>query len=524
MGIALKSEAAPPLPHSPQTSIQQAHSPATRSTNSCQTLSLPSITQVVVEPEGMIRFEFSAFPCQTTLTQAVQLKPVGYMVQPLRYVVDIDRAVLGSSALLTPQVFHQHPLIRKVRIGQVFPTTVRMVIDLVEGQGIQLTPFEDLDHPQIVMKLTAAPLPPNIALQQKQPISPQAVSHTLKGTQLLSKQSHTLPSQLARVLASPMQGETKQSKFQVSTSQPLSLKATLLKAGPSTRTGDDVLYLELLNVAPPAGGATMQFQVQDVPHISEVRWQAHPTLSSASTLVIRYNVPVSGFTWERNAHDTQFTFLLQHDPTRPKPPIVIPPPSSQVPKVPDTSLQVPKLKGKGLVVIDAGHGGKDAGAMRDGIKEKELNLAQAFRLKQILENAGVTVRMTRSTDLFLALPEITSITNRIKPDLFVSIHQNSSTSDKPRGMETYFYTAQSRLLADLVHQERVKTHGTKSPNNGVKRAMFYVIHHTEVPAILCEIGYLSHPSERLLLINPSYQQAHMEAIARGVLQYLKVNP
>jgi N-acetylmuramoyl-L-alanine amidase len=485
------------------------------------------VKEVVVEPEGMIRLVFEAFPCEGTLTQAVVLKPVGYMTQPLRYVVDIDRAVLGSPKLLTPQVFQKHPLIRRVRMGQVFPTTVRMVLDLAEGQGIKLTPFEDVDNPQLIMKLEGVALPKTIETQTSLNPNPvygsQAVTHTLRGTQLLSKEAHTLPSQLTRILASPLQADSKQSKFQLSGSHPISLKATLLKAGPSTRTGDDVLYLELLNIAPPAGGATMQFQVQDVPHINEVRWQAHPTVSTGSTIVIRYNVPVSGFHWERDVKDTQFTFTLQHDPSRPKPPIVTPPPILKPPPV-ESPAQAPPLRGKGLVVIDAGHGGKDAGAMRENIKEKDLNLTQALRLKQILEASGLTVRMTRNQDIFLALPEITSITNRVKPDVFVSIHQNSSTSDKPRGMETYFYTAQSRLLADLVHQERVKSHGSKSPNNGVKRAMFYVIHHTDVPAILCEIGYLSNPSERLLLINPSYQQAHMEAIARGVLQFLKSRP
>jgi N-acetylmuramoyl-L-alanine amidase len=171
------------------------------------------------------------------------------------------------------------------------------------------------------------------------------------------------------------------------------------------------------------------------------------------------------------------------------------------------------------VVIDAGHGGKDMGANRVGILEKDLNLSVALKLKEALEARGVKVYMTRDTDVFLPLPSITAITNRIGPDLFVSVHTNSSTNPAITGIETYYYTPQSLSLARHVHRNMVNS--IASPDRGVRKAMFYVIHHTSVPAILCEMGYVSNAEERSSLVTESRKQKTADAIADGIVSYLK---
>jgi N-acetylmuramoyl-L-alanine amidase len=175
-------------------------------------------------------------------------------------------------------------------------------------------------------------------------------------------------------------------------------------------------------------------------------------------------------------------------------------------------------KGDFTVVVDAGHGGKDLGANRNNVYEKDLNLSVALKLKKALEARGVNVQMTRATDMFLELSQITAISNRIKPDAFISVHTNASLSPAANGLETYYYTPQSVPLAKAVHKHAVNN--INSPDRGVRKAMFYVIHHTQIPAVLFEMGYISHPTEREALQSETRQNATAEALAQGVVEFL----
>lgn len=181
---------------------------------------------------------------------------------------------------------------------------------------------------------------------------------------------------------------------------------------------------------------------------------------------------------------------------------------------------IPNIKGQGFtVVVDSGHGGKDLGAHREGINEKDITLAVAHKLRKALEAKGVKVYMTRSTDVFLELSQITAITNRIHPDAFVSVHVNASVRPDVTGIETYYYHARSIPLAKTVHSRMIHRINY-SPNRGVRQARFYVINHTPVPAILCEIGYISNSGERSQLITESRQLQTAEAISEGVVEFL----
>ncbi len=171
------------------------------------------------------------------------------------------------------------------------------------------------------------------------------------------------------------------------------------------------------------------------------------------------------------------------------------------------------------IVVDAGHGGKDNGAMRSGVNEKDLNLSLALMVRDALEAKGFKVYMTRSTDVFLPLPQITAITNQIHPDLFISIHHNASVNSALNGIETYYYTPQSVGLARRVHAREINNVGSR--DGGVKKAMFYVIHHTSVPAILCEVGYVSNPSELTDLQGFDRKSKTARSIADGVVDYLR---
>jgi N-acetylmuramoyl-L-alanine amidase len=171
------------------------------------------------------------------------------------------------------------------------------------------------------------------------------------------------------------------------------------------------------------------------------------------------------------------------------------------------------------IVVDAGHGGKDIGANRSGVYEKDLNLSLALMLRDALVAKGFKVYMTRSTDVFLPLPQITAITNQIHPDLFISIHHNASVNPALSGIETYFFTPQSVALARRVQDREINLLPVR--NGGVKQARFYVIHHTDVPAILCEVGYVSNPGELTDLQSMDRKSKTARAIADGVIDYLK---
>ncbi len=171
------------------------------------------------------------------------------------------------------------------------------------------------------------------------------------------------------------------------------------------------------------------------------------------------------------------------------------------------------------VVLDAGHGGSDPGAQRASIQEKELTLAITEKLKTALLEKGIKVEMTRSDDTFVSLEDRVKITNSTRPDAFVSVHINSlETASAIQGIETYYQTEQSKSLADIIHRSLVG--GLQVPDRNVRKARFYVINHTEVPAILAEVGYITNKEEREKLISSDYQNQIAEAIARGVILYL----
>lgn len=171
------------------------------------------------------------------------------------------------------------------------------------------------------------------------------------------------------------------------------------------------------------------------------------------------------------------------------------------------------------VVIDAGHGGTDPGAQRGDIKEKDLTLSISDKLRKTLERAGVKVSMTRTEDATVSLEERVSTTNSISPDAFVSVHINSLEANSTiKGIETYYQSEQSQELARSVHQSLVEK--LKAPDRSVRKARFYVINHTSVPAVLAEVGFISNKQEREKLISSDYQQEIANGIARGVILYL----
>ena len=173
------------------------------------------------------------------------------------------------------------------------------------------------------------------------------------------------------------------------------------------------------------------------------------------------------------------------------------------------------------VVIDPGHGGYDTGASYGGFEEKDINLVISEKLKQSLEDVGITVFLTRDNDNFLSLAERVEITNSIHPDVFISIHGNALVSSRIiRGVETYYWSSQSHKLAYYVHRS-ILNH-IKLPDHYIRRAQFYVIRHASCPAVLAELGFLSNHDDRKLLTNSTTQDEYAKALTEAILKFLDI--
>lgn len=178
------------------------------------------------------------------------------------------------------------------------------------------------------------------------------------------------------------------------------------------------------------------------------------------------------------------------------------------------------------VVIDPGHGGTDCGAIGGGVVyEKNLNLTVAKLVEAKLKKKDVHVYMTRSEDEFISLEDRTNFSNEISPDLYVSIHANSTVQNVTYGLEIHYYKDDSLELANTMHYYFASDKNLKkwtTVDRGVIKSRFYVINHTEAPSILVEMGFISNKAEREKLLTKQRQEEIANSIADGILEYLKV--
>ena len=185
--------------------------------------------------------------------------------------------------------------------------------------------------------------------------------------------------------------------------------------------------------------------------------------------------------------------------------------------------------GTHLIYVDPGHGGSDTGATSAGVQEKDLNLTLSKKVRDLLENKGYTVVMSREIDEFPSLSDRAQEANKIGADIFVSVHHNSFDG-VANGIETYYYNENgntnnpaandkerienSKSLAESIQQELINETG--ATNRGVQRANFHVVRETEMPAVLVEGGFIDNAVERAKLVLDSYQQRLADALSTGI--------
>lgn len=184
-----------------------------------------------------------------------------------------------------------------------------------------------------------------------------------------------------------------------------------------------------------------------------------------------------------------------------------------------------------VIVLDPGHGGLDNGASVGKVNEDELNLKICFALKEELESRGATVYLTRTDDqdmtrrdylyskqddMYLRALKI----DEYKPDLFMSIHLNSSHSSA-WGSQVFYYkkSDQGQVLADCIHKRMKEVTGSKK---NISSCEFYVLRATESLGVLIECGFISNANERGQLKNSKYHQKLSRSISDGIEDYFQI--
>ncbi len=182
--------------------------------------------------------------------------------------------------------------------------------------------------------------------------------------------------------------------------------------------------------------------------------------------------------------------------------------------------------GKYKVVIDPGHGGSDPGAVGiNGLRETDIVLEVSKSVSVFLTKKGVKTILTRNNERTLDLQPRVNKANNSKADAFVSIHANATRGKRKdvNGLETYYYSGyQGYSLAQNI-QKQILVVSPQSPDRGVRRSRFYVIRKTSMPAALVEIGFVTGIYDADLLRQKGYRDKMSFAIAKGILNYLKVS-
>ena len=168
------------------------------------------------------------------------------------------------------------------------------------------------------------------------------------------------------------------------------------------------------------------------------------------------------------------------------------------------------------VVIDAGHGGHDRGGMPgQRVPEKGYALDVAKRVDSLLRNSGFRTVLTRRGDYFVTLADRCAIANRNSRAVFVSIHFNGAPNRDASGIETYYSSGRESLaLATAIHKKVLSSTGAE--NRWVRSRGLYVLRHSRMPAVLCELGFLTNSEESRRIASSAYRQRLAAAIASAI--------
>ena len=173
------------------------------------------------------------------------------------------------------------------------------------------------------------------------------------------------------------------------------------------------------------------------------------------------------------------------------------------------------------LILDAGHGGSDSGACNGAHHEAVYALDIVKRVGKLCQSSGITVQYTRTSDTHVSITKRYQQANTWGADAFVSVHLNSAAQQTASGAETLVYLQVTHPLACAIQQAVIAATGTK--NRGVKaRPDLGVLRATNMPAVLCEVGFISNPQECEKLASADYRQCVAQALAQGICTWAAV--
>lgn len=494
------------------------------------------------------RFDINQKRLEFTTDEGVQ--PRAQMIaNPTRLIIDLPGTTLGRPTV--NQAIGQ--TIRAMRVAQFDRQTTRLVIELAPGytldpQQIRVrgeTPTQwsvQLPNPQLLPQTAPPPQPVSRSRSTRQTVS--AVPRVTSAGTRVDNIRVTPDGFFIQTQGSLPEVEIDRSRDKEQIY--IALKGAAFSSG-FTRQNFSInrLGVSQLQVA----------QVQSSPAIARVTlnvdedspdWQA--TVSSLGGVVL---LPKGGAGRLPGARSSESFYILtqsnQASTSRVKTPasriaqapaprlatVPVPRPSNSNPPPPVTT-PLPTSRStltqrtpttRAVVVIDIGHGGKDVGAIGiDGLYEKNVILPIGLEIARILQQQGVQVILPRSDDQFIDLAPRVAIAKQANADVFVSIHANSINLSRPdvNGLETYYYSSSGAGLARVIHNSILQSVNIR--DRGVRRAGFYVIKRSPMPATLVEVGFVTGREDAPRLADSDHQRQMAQAIARGILQYLQINP
>lgn len=193
--------------------------------------------------------------------------------------------------------------------------------------------------------------------------------------------------------------------------------------------------------------------------------------------------------------------------------------------VPDETAEVPQESSntpisEATIVIDAGHGGHDPGAVNQNMYEKDLTLNTALKLQHRLAGTGANVVMTRSDDEYIPLSNRVSDSLNSHADAFISLHYDAvATPNSMSGTTTYYFSESDQGLAQAVNSSLASN--LPLSNNGTRLGDYYVLRNNSRPALLLELGYMNSDTDLDYIFTDDYQNQAVEAIYQGLITYFE---
>lgn len=437
------------------------------------------------------------------------------LIEPERLVVDVPGARLKGGPRT---IAIDDPIVRQIRLGQFAPDTARIVLDLASPVLWVLGPESPIasggttseegkvdlsvDIVPALTELALAPLGTGVvlALQGTGPMRPKVASALNPPRLIIDFDGLDLPPIPGLIAASPGQAGAGAPVPDKAGSEPSYDKDRLLLPGTgatvaagSPRPGQG-LWSSPLPRSMPAESVLGEIGLS----------QPFKTTGPVKSLKLTRSSP--GAVRVTLELETPVIYRLQYDDEGKKVSVIL-------------GLEP---SGRRLIAVDPGHGGSQPGAVGPrGTLEKDVNLQIALRFADLLERAGFDVFLTRRTDQTVEVSERALDANSRKADVFISIHANAFAGGQVSGTEVYHMpgAGASRFLAEAVLRELVSVLGL--PSRGIKaRGDLAVLRRAEMPAILAEVAFLTHPDEERLLLDPAFQDLAAQGLFNGLMSYL----